>query len=66
MQLTSAAFQQESTIPSMSTCDGENISREISWRDAPAETGRGRRSIIKCLLSFDDMKPVLLSSRVSD
>ena len=36
MQLTSAAYQQDSTIPSTFTCDGENISPELSWRDAPA------------------------------
>lgn len=38
MQVTSAAFQQGSEIPSYYTSDGENVSPELSWRDAPAET----------------------------
>ncbi|HVZ15935.1 MAG TPA: YbhB/YbcL family Raf kinase inhibitor-like protein [Terriglobales bacterium] len=38
MQLTSAMFQQEGRIPAPFTCDGQNVSPELSWRDAPAET----------------------------
>jgi Raf kinase inhibitor-like YbhB/YbcL family protein len=38
MQLTSAAFEQGGEIPSYYTSDGENVSPELSWRDAPAQT----------------------------
>jgi Raf kinase inhibitor-like YbhB/YbcL family protein len=38
MQLTSAAYQEGDRIPSKYTCDGDNISPEFSWRDAPKET----------------------------
>ncbi len=38
MQLVSSAFQQGSAIPARFTCEGENISPEFSWKDAPAET----------------------------
>lgn len=38
MQLTSAAFRGEEEIPSQYTSDGENVSPELSWRDAPLHT----------------------------
>lgn len=38
MQLTSAIFQQGAEIPSAYTADGEDISPELSWKDAPAQT----------------------------
>jgi len=38
MQLTSAAFQAGGEIPSYYSSDGEDISPELSWKDAPAET----------------------------
>lgn len=38
MQLTSAAFQHNARIPNRCTCDGENISPELSWQDAPSDT----------------------------
>lgn len=38
MQLTSAAFQAGGEIPAYHTADGENVSPELSWKDAPAET----------------------------
>ena len=38
MQLTSAVFQQGAEIPSYYTSDGEDVSPEISWKDAPANT----------------------------
>lgn len=38
MQLMSSAFQHEGKIPASFTCDGENISPELSWRDAPDQT----------------------------
>jgi len=38
MQLTSSAFQPGESIPVRFTCEGQNISPEFSWREAPAET----------------------------
>lgn len=38
MQLTSSAFQAGAEIPRQFTSDGENISPELSWKDAPKET----------------------------
>ncbi len=36
--LTSIAFQNEQTIPKKFTCDGEDISPALQWREAPAGT----------------------------
>jgi Raf kinase inhibitor-like YbhB/YbcL family protein len=38
MQLTSVAFKQGSEIPEHYTSDGQNVSPELSWKDAPAAT----------------------------
>lgn len=38
MELTSSAFNQGEEIPSSFTSDGENVSPELSWKDAPAQT----------------------------
>jgi Raf kinase inhibitor-like YbhB/YbcL family protein len=38
MQLTSAAFQRGAKIPSRYTSDGEDVSPQLSWKDAPAKT----------------------------
>jgi len=38
MQLTSPVIKQGGEIPSRYTSDGENISPELSWQNAPAET----------------------------
>jgi len=38
MQLTSAAFQAGAEIPSYYTSDGDDVSPELSWKDAPQET----------------------------
>ena len=38
MQLSSPVFQQGSEIPSRYTSDGDNVSPELSWKDAPAQT----------------------------
>jgi Raf kinase inhibitor-like YbhB/YbcL family protein len=38
MQLTSPAFQQGTEIPSRYTSDGDDVSPELSWKDAPADT----------------------------
>jgi len=37
MQLTSSSFQHGMSIPRQFTCEGANISPELSWRDAPRE-----------------------------
>lgn len=38
LHLTSSAFQPESDIPPEFTCDGRNISPELSWSGAPSAT----------------------------
>lgn len=38
MQLTSAAFSHGEAIPTRYTCEGEDISPELSWSDAPKAT----------------------------
>jgi Raf kinase inhibitor-like YbhB/YbcL family protein len=38
MQLTSSDFQAGGPIPRRFTCEGEDVSPEFSWKDAPAET----------------------------
>ncbi len=38
MQLTSAAFQHAGDIPIRYSCEGDNVSPEFSWRDAPGNT----------------------------
>ena len=37
-QLSSSAFETESSIPQQFSCDGRNISPELSWSSAPAGT----------------------------
>jgi Raf kinase inhibitor-like YbhB/YbcL family protein len=38
MQLVSSAYKAGAAIPSLFTCEGEDISPELSWRDAPPKT----------------------------
>jgi Raf kinase inhibitor-like YbhB/YbcL family protein len=38
MKLKSRDFEDNGNIPSEFTCDGRNISPQLSWEDAPAET----------------------------
>jgi Raf kinase inhibitor-like YbhB/YbcL family protein len=38
MQVTSPAFSHGSSIPKKFTCEGQDVSPEISWIDAPKET----------------------------
>jgi Raf kinase inhibitor-like YbhB/YbcL family protein len=38
MQLTSAAFKNEGEIPSEFSCDGRNISPDLSWTGVPEGT----------------------------
>jgi Raf kinase inhibitor-like YbhB/YbcL family protein len=38
MQITSSAFKEGEPIPAKYTCDGENISPPLAWRDAPRNT----------------------------
>ena len=38
MRLTSAAFQAGAEIPSHYTSDADDVSPELSWKDAPKET----------------------------
>lgn len=36
MQLTSSSFQSEGNIPRQFTCEGNDTSPELSWKNAPA------------------------------
>src|SRR5712672_4175683 len=38
MRITSSAFRQEERIPTRYSCEGEDISPELTWDGAPAET----------------------------
>lgn len=38
MRVESAAFADGATIPSRFTCDGEDVSPPLAWRDAPSGT----------------------------
>lgn len=38
MNLSSTSFQNGNTIPRKFTCDGEDLSPELSWSDIPAGT----------------------------
>lgn len=38
MQLTSSAFAHEGEIPAKHACDGEDLSPQLAWAGAPAET----------------------------
>ena len=38
MKLTSSAFAQGGEIPQQFTCEGQDISPDLSWTDAPKET----------------------------
>jgi Raf kinase inhibitor-like YbhB/YbcL family protein len=38
MELTSTAFKNGDTIPAKYTCDGLNISPQLSWQNIPANT----------------------------
>ncbi len=38
MELTSTSFQHQQPIPVKYTCDGENISPQLAWNDAPEGT----------------------------
>jgi Raf kinase inhibitor-like YbhB/YbcL family protein len=38
LHLTSSAFQPEGNIPRQFTCQGEDISPELTWKNAPKQT----------------------------
>jgi len=52
MKITSTAFAHEGAIPSRFTCDGQDISPELSWSDVPA----GAKSL--ALINDDPDAPV--------
>lgn len=45
MQLSSAAFSDGSAIPSRYTCDGEDLSPPLEWKDPPDDT---RSFVVLC------------------
>ncbi len=52
LQLTSTAFRPEGEIPAKFSCDGRNISPELSWKGAPA----GAKSFV--LIMHDPDAPI--------
>ena len=42
MIITSNAFTHNGSIPRVYTCEGEDISPDLSWRDLPAAKTTGR------------------------
>jgi Raf kinase inhibitor-like YbhB/YbcL family protein len=38
MRLQSPAFPQQGEVPTRFTCEGENVSPELAWEEAPKET----------------------------
>jgi Raf kinase inhibitor-like YbhB/YbcL family protein len=38
LKITSSAFEESGMIPKNFTCDGDNVSPELSWSGSPAET----------------------------
>ena len=38
MRIVSSAFNEGELIPSKYTCDGENVSPPLAWREAPQDT----------------------------
>lgn len=38
LQLSSSSFQPEANIPAQFTCEGENTSPELAWKNAPSGT----------------------------
>lgn len=38
MELTSPEFDRQAMIPTRCTCDGEDLSPELHWRDVPDQT----------------------------
>ncbi len=52
MRLRSPAFRHQGEFPTRFTCEGENISPELSWEEAPKET----RSFVLILHDPDAMR----------
>jgi Raf kinase inhibitor-like YbhB/YbcL family protein len=53
MRLASTAFQHGGIIPARYTCEGEDISPELSWKDAPP----GTQSFVLVMHDPDAPKP---------
>ena len=56
--LTSTAFQHNGTIPSRYTCDGLNVSPQLSWSGVPDNT----KSLV---LIVDDPSPTIAHAKLS-
>ncbi|HET9718108.1 MAG TPA: YbhB/YbcL family Raf kinase inhibitor-like protein [Pseudolabrys sp.] len=53
LTLTSPAFRQNEPIPSKYTCEGENISPPLAWKDVP----RGTKSLVLMIADPDAPDP---------
>lgn len=42
LQLTSAAFGDGQPIPSLHTCEGQDVSPSLAWSGVPAQTQSSR------------------------
>jgi Raf kinase inhibitor-like YbhB/YbcL family protein len=61
-ELTSTSFEPDGTIPTKYSCIGDNISPELSWRNAPKET----QSLVLIVDDPDNPKKVIVHWLVYD
>jgi len=61
-ELTSTSFEPDGTIPTKYSCSGDNISPELSWRNAPKET----QSLVLIVDDPDNPKKVIVHWLVYD
>jgi Raf kinase inhibitor-like YbhB/YbcL family protein len=61
-ELTSTSFEPDGTIPTKYSCSGDNISPELSWRNAPKET----QSLVLIVDDPDNPKKVVVHWLVYD
>ena len=61
-ELTSSSFEADGTIPTKYSCTGENVSPELSWKNAPKET----QSFVLIVDDPDNPKKVIVHWVVYD
>src|ERR1700734_1718388 len=61
-ELTSSAFEADGTIPTKYSCAGDDVSPELSWKNAPKET----QSFVLIVDDPDNPKKVIVHWLVYD